>query len=136
MPPLEHPRHELMAQELAKGETQRKAYETAGYRFQDLNSLDSNASHLTSNNKVKERVIELQQEAAKSISITLDGQIAKLQALLEQSTAHKQYASAIAAVREQNELAGLRVQRSEVKTVDQFDSMSDEELRAYVEGKE
>jgi hypothetical protein len=33
-------------------------------------------------------------------------------------------------------LAGLRVQRTELKTVDQFDSMSDEELRQYVEGKE
>jgi hypothetical protein len=34
-----------------------------------------------------------------------------------------------------NELAGLRVQRTELKTVDQFDAMSDEELRQYVEGK-
>jgi hypothetical protein len=33
------------------------------------------------------------------------------------------------------QLAGLRVQRTELKTVDQFDAMSDEELRQYVEGK-
>jgi hypothetical protein len=32
------------------------------------------------------------------------------------------------------ELAGLRVQRTELKTVDQFDSMTDDELRQYVYG--
>jgi hypothetical protein len=35
-----------------------------------------------------------------------------------------------------DELAGLRVQRTELKTVDQFDAMSDEELRQYVYGKD
>jgi hypothetical protein len=42
--------------------------------------------------------------------------------------------AAIAAIREQNELAGLRVQKIEHKAVDQFDSMTDEELRQYVYG--
>jgi hypothetical protein len=32
------------------------------------------------------------------------------------------------------ELAGLRVQKIEHKSVDQFDSMTDEELREYVYG--
>jgi hypothetical protein len=32
------------------------------------------------------------------------------------------------------ELAGLRVQRVETKAVDQFDAMTDDELRAYVYG--
>jgi hypothetical protein len=73
-------------------------------------------------------------EASKTIAITLEGQIAKLEALLEQSTTLKQCSAAIAAIREQNELAGLRVQKIEHKAVDQFDSMTDEELRQYVYG--
>ena len=32
------------------------------------------------------------------------------------------------------QLAGLRVQRVETKAVDQFDAMTDDELRAYVYG--
>ena len=38
------------------------------------------------------------------------------------------------AARPYAQLAGLRVQRTELKTVDQFDSMSDDELRQYVYG--
>ena len=37
-------------------------------------------------------------------------------------------------VREQSELAGLKITRSETKRVDDFAAMSDEELRAYVYG--
>jgi hypothetical protein len=62
------------------------------------------------------------------------GQLAKLQEVLEQSTTLKQCSAAIAAIREQNELAGLRVQKIEHKAVDQFDSMTDDELRQYVYG--
>ena len=41
---------------------------------------------------------------------------------------------AIAAIREQSELAGLKIQRVESKRVDEFANMSDEELEAYVNG--
>jgi hypothetical protein len=131
MPVLDNPKWELAAQEVAKGRTQLAAIEAAGY-----SPHRSNASRLIANDNIKSRVQELQMEASKTIAITLEGQIAKLEALLEQSQQLKQCSAAIAAIREQNELAGLRVQRTELKTVDQFDSMSDEELRQYVEGKE
>jgi hypothetical protein len=38
------------------------------------------------------------------------------------------------AIDKQNELAGLKIQRSELKRVDDFAAMSDEELRQYVCG--
>jgi hypothetical protein len=136
MPPLENPRHELVAQEIAKGASHRDAYRDAGYSPTTTNSLDATSSQLLSQPKLKSRIAELQQEAAKSIAITLEGQIAKLERLLLAAEACKQYAAAGTMVREQNELAGLRIQRSEVKSVDAFDAMSDEELRAYVEGKD
>jgi nitroreductase len=131
MPVLDNPKWELAAQEVAKGKTQREAIEAAGYA-----PHDSNASRLIGNDRVKLRIRELQEQAAMSVKITLEGQLAKLQEVLEQSTTLKQCSAAIAAIREQNELAGLRVQRTELKTVDQFDSMSDEELRQYVYGKD
>jgi nitroreductase len=131
MPVLDNPRWELAAQEVAKGKTQLEAIEAAGYA-----PHDSNAARLIGNDRVKLRIRELQEQAAMSISITLEGQIAELEEVLEQSRLLKQCSAAIAAIREQNELAGLRVQRTELKTVDQFDSMSDEELRQYVYGKD
>jgi hypothetical protein len=40
----------------------------------------------------------------------------------------------VAFVTTKKKLAGLRVQRVETKAVDQFDAMTDDELRAYVYG--
>jgi hypothetical protein len=129
MPVLDNPKWELAAQEVAKGKTQVEAIKTAGYA-----PHDSNAARLIGNDRVKLRIRELQEQAAMSISITLEGQIAKLEEVLEQSRLLKQCSAAIAAIREQNELAGLRVQKIEHKSVDQFDAMTDEELRQYVYG--
>ena len=85
MPMLDNPKWELAAQEVAKGKTQLEAIETAGYA-----PHDSNASRLIGNDKVKSRIRELQEQAAMSISITLEGQIAKLEDLLNQAKALKQ----------------------------------------------
>ena len=110
MPVLDNPKWELAAQEVAKGKTQVEAIKTAGYA-----PHDSNAARLIGNDRVKLRIRELQEQAAMSISITLEGQIAKLEEVLKESRLLKQCSAAIAAIREQNELAGLRVQRSEIK---------------------
>ncbi len=73
-------------------------------------------------------------EASKTIAITLEGQIAKLEDLLNQAKALKQIAAGVSAIDKQNELMGLKVQRVESKRVDEFANMSDEELRQYVYG--
>ena len=73
-------------------------------------------------------------EASKTIAITLEGQIAKLEDLLQQAKALKQIAAGVSAIDKQNELMGFKIQRVENKNVDRFDSMSDEELRQYVYG--
>jgi hypothetical protein len=85
---------------------------------------------------VKLRIRELQEQAAISISITLEGQIAKLEDLLNQAKALKQIAAGVSAIDKQNELMGFKIQRVESKRVDEFANMSDEELRQYVYGKE
>ena len=73
-------------------------------------------------------------EASKTIAITLEGQIAKLEDLLNQAKALKQIAAGVSAIDKQNELMGFKIQLLESKRVDDFAAMSDEELRAYVYG--
>ena len=129
MPVLDNPKWELAAQEVAKGKTQLEAIQTAGYA-----PHDSNASRLIGNDKVKSRIRELQEQAAMSISITLEGQIAKLEDLLNRAKELKQISAGVAAIDKQNELMGFKIQRLESKRVDEFENMSDEELRQYVYG--
>ena len=69
-----------------------------------------------------------------SVNITLQGQIEKLEDLLNQAKAVNQIAAGVSAIDKQNELAGLKIQRVESKRVDKFANMSDEELEAYVNG--
>lgn len=66
MPALSNPKHELFAQELAKGKTQTEAYAVAGYVLSE-----ANASRLTRNDKVQARVAELQERAAVRTEITV-----------------------------------------------------------------
>ena len=64
-----------------------------------------------------------------TISITLEGQIAKLEDLLNQAKRSSKYQQVSAAIDKQNELMGFKIQRVESKRVDEFANMSDEELR-------
>ena len=75
-------------------------------------------------------------EASKTIAITLEGQIAKLEDLLNQAKQLNQISAGVSAIDKQNELMGFKIQRIESKRVDKFAHMSDEELRQYVYGKE
>ncbi len=66
MPILKNQRHELFAQELAKGAPANAAYIAAGYT-----PSDQNAQRLTRNDKVKARVAELQARGAERTKITI-----------------------------------------------------------------
>lgn len=59
MPALTNPKHELFAQELAKGRTQIEAHEAAGYK-----PHRGNASALAQDKNILERVSEIQSERA------------------------------------------------------------------------
>jgi len=63
---IKNPKHELYAQELAKGKSQAEAYELAGYA-----AHESSASRLRSIAKVSARVAELQQRGAERAEITV-----------------------------------------------------------------
>jgi len=66
MPALTNPKHERFAQELAKGKSQAEAYVDAGYA-----ASEPNASRLTSNEKVRARVAEIQERAAAKVGLTI-----------------------------------------------------------------
>jgi phage terminase small subunit len=66
MAALTNPRHERFAQELAKGQTQAEAYAAAGYK-----PSEPNASRLTSNDKVRERVAEILERGALRAEVTV-----------------------------------------------------------------
>ena len=48
-------------------------------------------------------------EASKTIAITLEGQIAKLEDLLNQAKQHKQISAGVSAIDKQNELMGFKI---------------------------
>ena len=104
MPVLDNPKWELAAQEVAKGKTQLKAIEAAGYA-----PHDSNTSRLIGNDRVKLRIRELQEQAAMSVNITLQGQMEKLEDLLNQAKQLNQISAGVSAIDKQNELMGLKI---------------------------
>jgi hypothetical protein len=67
MPVLTNAKHELFAQEIAKGATATDAYERAGYKRND-----GNASKLANTKDVKARVKEITGKAAAEAHVTLD----------------------------------------------------------------
>lgn len=66
MPALSNPKHERFAQELAKGKGQAEAYAAAGYA-----PSEPNASRLTSNDKVRARVAEIQERGALRAEVSI-----------------------------------------------------------------
>lgn len=61
MPVLENAQHEIFAQEIVRGTSQRCAYKAAGYKVKSDAAADANASRLLSTAKVAARVQELQE---------------------------------------------------------------------------
>lgn len=78
MPALTNPKHERFAQELAKGKSQAEAYKAAGYA-----PSEPNASRLTSNEKVRVRVAEIQERGAIRAEVTIASLTADLIRLRE-----------------------------------------------------
>jgi len=67
---IQNSRHERFAQELAAGKTADAAYEAAGYR-----KHRSNAARVSANERVKERVREIQAIGAERAAVTVQSLI-------------------------------------------------------------
>jgi len=123
MPPLQNHRHEAFAQALAKGMPANRAYVEAGYVYSE-----PNASKLTRNAKVKARLQEFIDAAAKRATVTRASLIEECQKICELAVRDGQYSAAVSAVREMGVLSGERVERTEFGRPGEFADMSDREL--------
>lgn len=78
MPVLTNSKHELFAQEIAKGVSGREAYRTAGYTAKSDAGADVSASRLLKDAKVAARIAELQEGAAEKAMISKQWVIERL----------------------------------------------------------
>lgn len=78
MPVLDNPRHELFAQGVAKGQSQREAYKAAGYETTTDDTTDQAASRLSRDVKVESRIADLLREAAIATGVTIQAVSAEL----------------------------------------------------------
>ena len=114
MPVLENPRHELFAQGLAVGKTQKQAYIDAGYSVQDARAKASRL--LASKGNIFARKIELQQGSAKEAQITIERLTQGLLRIAEKAEAIEDasgYQAARAAIMDACKLNGLIIDKAE-----------------------
>lgn len=112
MPAIENPKHEIFAQELAKGTSQASAYERAGYK-----ASEQHASRLASNGKVQARVAEIQSRAVVRAEITLASLMEEAAEIQAAALKANQHSAAVAALTAKAKLAGLWVDKSETENV-------------------
>jgi hypothetical protein len=121
---LDKPRHEKLAQQLALGANQADAYAAAGY-VRD----DGHASRLAGGGRIRERVREIQAEAARHVVLSRADMIEMLISVHEEARANKQMSAAIrAAELLGRELHGMFTERREVTKGDDIRQLSDAEL--------
>lgn len=108
MPVLNNPKHELFAQELAKGKTQAEAYERAGYT-----PSEPNASRLTSNDKIQSRIKELQSRVAAKTETTTESLVKELEEARTLAAVTRQSAAMVQATIGKARLLGLIIEKKE-----------------------
>lgn len=110
MPPLSNARHELFAQELAKGKSQTQAYIAAGYAE---DGAEFSASRLLRNVKVQSRVEELQERAARKVDLTVDDIVRELEEARKVATDNAQSNAMVAATMGKAKILGLIIEKTE-----------------------
>ena len=110
LPVLENPRHEIFAQELAKGKSATDAYIAAGYESKGAQQA---SSRLLSNVVVRERVADIQARGAALAEVTVKSLILEAEEARKLAMRTEQPSAAVAAIREKGILSGKRVERSE-----------------------
>jgi hypothetical protein len=129
MPVLQNPKHERFAQELAKGKTATESYALAGYKPDD-----GNATRLTGNDSIRQRIDELLGRAAEKAEVTIDW---LRQMFLEDRALARELGQTSAAVSAMNsigKLYGLMIDRKDVTIRKDVKELSDHELADILAG--
>lgn len=108
MPVLDNARHERFAQELAKGKSATEAMTAAGYR-----SDRGNASRLTANDNISQRVAELKGRAAERAITTVEDIARQLDEDRLFARANGAAAAAVSATLGKAKVLGLIVDKAE-----------------------
>lgn len=116
MPKLRNARHELYAQGLAKGLTQKVAYIEAGFRSTG-NGIDVNANRLLKNPTVAARLAELLQKHARKVEVTVESLVAELDEMRRKAIELKQVAAGVAAIMGKAKLLGLITDKIDMDVV-------------------
>jgi phage terminase small subunit len=106
---LTNQRHELFAQELAKGRSASEAYTLAGYK-----ACRQNAARLTTNDDIRVRLAELQAAAAKASEVTVASLLSELEDAREKATTRDQLSAAVRAIEAKAKVSGLLTQKVEI----------------------
>lgn len=109
MPILKNGKHELFAQELAKGKTADEAYILAGYK-----ENRGNAATLKAKQNILDRVHEIQSRGAERAEVTVASILAELEEARELAKSMEQASPMVAASMGKAKIAGILVDRSEL----------------------
>jgi hypothetical protein len=113
---LANPRHELFAQELAKGKSATEAHTLAGYK-----PCRQNAARLMTNDDIRARLAELQGAVARSTKVTVESICRELDEANAVAKAKGQAAAMVSAATLRAKLAGLMVDKVEVGSPGDFE---------------
>jgi hypothetical protein len=108
MPVLTNPKHEIVAQELAKGATQTEAYTAAGYKLDR-----GNAKRLTAKDNIVQRVRELQGVTAVNTEITLESLVREAEEIRGLAVKASQLSAATGALTIKAKLCGFWVDKTD-----------------------
>src|SRR5689334_2319091 len=128
MPPLENARHEAFAQNVASGMSLVEAYEQAGY---DRNY--GNAVRLKGNEKVADRIAELQDEAKERTLVTVERLTAELEEARRLALEVSNPSAAVSATMGKAKLNGLLVDKAEVGLPSDLAERINEARRRFAE---
>ena len=121
MAALKNQKHELFAQALAKGKSQTEAYALAGY-----SPSEQNASRLRRNDKVQDRLKELQSKGAERAAVTIESLIAEAAEIQAAALKEGQHSAAVAALTAKAKLSGLWIERQQSENTNVNYAVSDE----------
>ena len=109
------PKQELFAQAVASGMNQSDAYRTA-YSTGNMkaSSINVNASKLSADAKVAQRVAELRKPVVEMVHVTLESHLSRLSVLSLAAEGEGKFAAAVAAEIARGKASGLYVDKTEI----------------------
>lgn len=123
MPTLTNPKHELFAEELAKGKTATEAYVLAGYKYHDGNCI-----RLRGNERIRERVAELLAASAERAEITVESLQREAADLQRKAAEANQFSAASGLLKLKSVFAGLYVEKRENTNTNSVRELTDQEI--------